>query len=504
MAIEYIENQPWIFQERNETQECKKDEDVCNLIADGDGIFWQVIATPCEGAVLCDPDFGSALGNLVTNGDFAGSAAGWTLGATWTYADEHVTTDDTVSSALSQTIASGLNEDECYVLAFTISNYVSGQLNPVLGGTGGTVVSGNGTHRQVIVAGATDVLQLFSLGNPNEFSLDDVQLYSLGVCWCPDNGNLYSVSDPTGLLCHVPGVETTITQVGVTPPIVTGNRYRVRVTISDSSAGSVSFIVGAAATTTDFEGNGTHTDYVTADGNNNFEIVMSSDFDGCITDVLVAEMPSSINMGVVDLDGNLMQDLTAYVSSDDDRYTLAVNTDDFTFDYGCYKLFHLDPCDGDADPITSNCFNYRATHPGTRLIKALDRNETDPAVRYSYGFKWNGVTFYLQQRVECHFRKPGRETASNTDRFSTGRHFRSYAEKSKKWELAIIGLDETQHDCMDTMWGCALVDIDGTYYFAEYEEYRPDWDEAGYNVRADIAIEVSRRDDVIFSDNCNR
>lgn len=501
MGIRVILNQPWYFGERPETQDCKKDDPSCNKIADGDDIFLQFETDPCDSPILCDSDFTAVTGNLVTNGDFEGSASGWTLGATWTYADGKVTSDDTVASNLSQNISGGLNQDECYVLIFTVSDYVAGTLTPILGGISGTSVTANGTYREVIVAGASSSLIFAATGNPNEFSLDNVQVYSLGFCWCPDNGNLYSSSEQPGLLCHIPGAETILTQVGVVPPVVTGRLYRVRITVSDSSAGGVHAIVGAAAVSDETTGNGTFTSYVLADGNNNFEIVMSSDFDGCITDVLVAEMPTQVNVGVVDLDGNLVQDLTFYTSYNDDRINLEVNTSDFSFDYGCYRLYYADPCEVYPEPITSNCFSWRATHPGTKLIRATD---TEGDLRFSYDFRWETTTFYLQQRVEANFRRPSRDTKSNTDRFSTGRHFRSYAEKSKRWELVIVGLDETQHDCMDTMWGCRVVEIDEIQYFSDYDEYSPLWDELGVENIADVKIEVTRRDDVIFSDNCNR
>lgn len=502
--IEVIPNQPWIFEDRPETTDCKKTDPACNKIADGDDIYIQFKTDACGSPLLCDQDFGSAIGNLVTNGDFNGSAAGWTLGATWSYnADHYMDSNDTVGSFLTQSIPA-INEDECYVVVFTVTNYVSGTLTPQVGGVGGTGVTANGVYRQVIVAGNSGELRFAATGNPNEFSLSNVQLYSMGACWCPDNGNLYSTANQVGLFCHVPGSETTITQVTVTPPIIISHLYRVQITVSNRTAGFVYAIVGTSTQSEHFVGNGSFTDYVLADGNNNFQIVMSSDFDGCITDVLVYEFPTSVNMGVVDENGDLVQDLTAYGQYRDNRVTLHVNTSDFSFDHGCYRFFYADPCEMAPEPVISNCFSWQEEHPKTRYVTAIDRSDTDPDTRYSYGFQWYQNTFYLIQRVECNFRRPGKNTKANTGRYSTGVRFRSYAEKAKHWELVIVGLDETQHDAMDTMWGCKNIEIDGVGYFSDYDEYNPLWDELGAENIADVKIEVTRKDDIIFSDNCNR
>lgn len=505
MALEFIPNQPFIFTDRNETQDCKNSDSPCVLLQDGDNIYVQALLTPCEeGSILCDSDFGGEEGDAVANGNFLTSAAGWTLGATWSYnAGGWVVVTGAGSTSLSQVIADTINEGNCYTVFFRVLNYVSGSITPSLSSVLGTSVNADGSYMQVITAGAANEVLAFIPTAGASLSITDIQLFDMGACWCPDNGNIYHTDTSVeSAMCHIPGLDTILTQVGVTPPIINGERYKVQITITGSSAGSVHVIVGAAAVSVDFVGNGDFTDYVTADADDAFAIFFSSDFDGCVTQVIVEEMASDIDFGVVEIDGSSVQELNGFAQYIDDRVIFTFNTSDFNFTHGCYKFFINEPCEGLF--FYSNCFNWQSVHAGTRQIIAIDREASDPTLRYSYGFLWFGTSFYLVQRVFLHFRKPSYDTRSVHDRFSTGRHFRSYAEKSKKWELAIEGLSEDQHDCMNVMWGCLLIDIDGTYYFTRDEEYVPLWDDVGHKIKADVKINVTRRDDVIFSDNCNR
>lgn len=502
MAIQFIENQPFIFEAPNEYQSCKKDESRCALIQDGDEIYVQMKQTPCTGELLCDTDFqDGTLGDLVTNGDFEGSASGWTISAgEWIYDGTNDQIDYlsvTGTSTLSQTIAEGLVEDECYTLHFTIGNWVSGSLTPSLGGTAGTAVNANGTYHQVITAGAgTDLV--FNPGGAGQYSLDDIQLYRTGFCWCPDNGY---VTTGEGNLCHVNGLATTVTQVGILPAITSGNLYQVAVTVSGRSAGLVRLLLGTAASD-DFEANGTYTDYVIADANNAFSIYFDADFDGCITDVSVMEMETGHIFTITDQDQVGVIGVTGYASYTDDRIILNFPITDLAINKGCYLIKATDGCD--AEVYYSNCFNYKASHPGTRQVIATDYITGGVTTRYSFGFMWLTTSFYLIQRLYLNFRRPTSNSKSVTDRFSTGEHFKSYVERSKQWELAVESLDETAHDCLDIQTQLKDWSIDGVKYHRHDEEYAPSWDEGGYNTLADVKLNVSRKTEVLFSDNCNR
>lgn len=505
MGLSFIDNQPWIFQDRNEYQTCQKDEPVCNLIADGDEVFFQFKNDPCGASLLCDTDFSGEGGDVISNGAFESSGAGWTFaGPEWAYNAGGYMDVVTVGTQplLSQSISGGINDGNCYIVRYTILNYVSGSITPILAGTSGTPVSADGTYSEVFTAGIVDELLSFSPDVNSEMSITDIQLYDMGACWCPDNGNLYHPPTGTNMMCHIPGAETVLTQVNTIPPIVNGKYYKIQITISGSTAGTVHYIVGAAAVSTDFSGNGSFTDYVFADGDDNFAIVFSSDFDGCVTDILVYEMTTDIDFGVVQLNESAVQELSAYLTFVDNYVFVNFDTSAFSFDHGCYRLVVGDPCS--MEFYYSNCFNWQASFPDTRQVIAIDRVSTDPSSRYSFGFYWLSTNFYLVQRVGLNFRRPSKETKFSDDRFSTGSRFKSYAEQSKKWELAIEHLDETKHDCMALQWQCKSVSIDGVEYFTQDEEYNPLWDDNNYLPYADVKINVTRKQDVIFADNCNR
>lgn len=643
MGLEFIPNQPWTFESRNEYQHCKRTDSACNLIADGDQIFLQMKNVPCGGSLLCDTDFSGEEGDLVVNGNFQQNDDGWTSSSPeWTYNSLGYMDILTTGSQpiMFQSVAGGVTDGHCYVVRFTILNYVSGSITPYVGGVAGTPVSANGEYGQVIIPGSLDELISFSPDLNSEMSITGIQLYDMGFCWCPDNGQLFHLPTGENKMCHIPGAQTILTQVGVTPPIVNGSRYQVKITISGSTAGTVHYILGAAAVSIDFAGNGTFTDYVIADGDDNFQIAFSSDFDGCITGIDVEKLTDDYGATIIDSDGNFVFDLSPYFIYNKGYVFLVFDTSIFDFSHGCYRLSIVDPCayqssfnyitNGDfsananwfgscyfgtwftgseaegvatgsvctptelvqsnlnglvtgvkyiarvkyksnfvdagnnirfdvcgttvanlspttsyqqftsipfeitnpanqirfhfdygnitagnsitiddveifaVTPDVSNCFNWQTEHSGTRLIKAIDRISTDPSDRYSFGFYWPGTVFFLQQRVLLDFRKPVKNSKFVSDRYSTGKYYKSYVEQSKRWEMLIRDLDETQHDAMAVMLQCKSWSIDGVEYFNHDEEYDPTWDEKGYNNTADVKQAVSRLQDVIFADNCNR
>lgn len=51
---------------------------------------------------------------------------------------------------------------------------------------------------------------------------------------------------------------------------------------------------------------------------------------------------------------------------------------------------------------------------------------------------------------------------------------------------------------------CRSITIDGTEYFTQDEEYVPIYDENGFQTITSVKMLVTRKQDVLFSDNCAR
>lgn len=113
-------------------------------------------------------DLGS---ELTTNGTFTTDTS-WTKGAGWTISAGKANASS-ASSDLSQdiTVTNGLT----YEVTYTISNYSTGNVTPVVAGTSGTARSANGTYAEVITAGAgTSPRLLFTGASSFSGSIDNV------------------------------------------------------------------------------------------------------------------------------------------------------------------------------------------------------------------------------------------------------------------------------------------------------------------------------------------
>lgn len=505
--MDFIDNQPLIFKDRNEYQLCKKTDTRCALMQPGDKVCVQFKNAPCDDTnLVCDNQFAVLnSGNKVSNGDFVGGSTGWTVGGTWSYVNGvmHAESPDTASS-LIQTLAEPLVEDGCYLLKFTVSNYVDGDLLVELGGTPLALISANGEYSYLIVTDASDDDLSFTASPPADFDLDNVQVYYLGPCWCADNGNISPAG--TAGFCHIPGAETIVSQV--TPPLTGGTFYKVNISIRNMTTGQVRVRTGFPIQTVAFTTNGDHIDYVAA-GGTDLSIWMSSDFDGCIIDVGAVAYNRSNEFYLVDEDDNEVFDFSSDVIYYQDRmffcFDLADIRDgaDQPFAYGCYRIKVVDFCT--STEYFSNCISYKEEFPGTRQIIANDWITGDyNSFRYAHGFVWVSDLFTLTQRMDINFRRATQKTLFDGDRFSTGERYKSYSEQSKWWEMAVLSLSETEHDCLALQVQLRDWSIDGISYYTEDEEYSPDHDARGYNTISNVRLLVTRKTGITFSDNCSR
>lgn len=111
----------------------------------------------------------------VSNGTFTGSAAGWTLGAAWTY-NANAVDKGAGSDSLSQTTATAPETGRAYVVRYTVSNYtVGGLLTIGFGGaTTSRTISAAGTYVDIITATA-DVGDLtFTTVDAARWTIDNV------------------------------------------------------------------------------------------------------------------------------------------------------------------------------------------------------------------------------------------------------------------------------------------------------------------------------------------
>lgn len=113
--------------------------------------------------------------DLVTNGTFTGSAAGWTVDAVaWTYNANAVDKDADGVGTVHQTLAHTIGKK--YLVTFTITGWTIGSVTPSLGGVDGVAVSANGTYYQIITPTTAGDLT-FTPSSVARFTLDTVSVY---------------------------------------------------------------------------------------------------------------------------------------------------------------------------------------------------------------------------------------------------------------------------------------------------------------------------------------
>ncbi len=138
---------------------------------------------------------------LVTNGGFTGSAAGWVLGTGWAYsADTMVKNVDGIGTC-SQTVPIVVGKR--YRLNFWISGFTVGTVTPSIGGFTGTARGANGHYKEIFVASSTADLA-FTPTNTARFTLDTVSVQEVtgyeGLGWQFDGvDDVVNVTDAASL-----------------------------------------------------------------------------------------------------------------------------------------------------------------------------------------------------------------------------------------------------------------------------------------------------------------
>lgn len=175
----------------------------------------------------------------------------------------------------------------------------------------------------------------------------------------------------------------------------------------------------------------------------------------------------------------------------------ALAGDHYEFVNAFYKIYpyHLD--------YTSNCFNYRADHPCSKVIYAVPHNDL--------GFNTDNCPFAIQQRfrivrITPHYLVQGSDFIS-----SDGTRYLVSGTMQKVSVLLFDYMDEISHDVVAAILmsrtiyiGDTVLNInnDGIRYFALAQNYTPEWEKNGKLNLAMGRIEIIEYDQVKFSTNC--
>ena len=264
----------------------------------------------------------------VTNGDFA-TDSDWNLGSGINISGGSVNFTGVPNANINQN--AGLSTGKTYKIVFTISNYVSGDIDYNVGGaTRQGAISGNGTYTDYVVS-STGQLLYFQSDQTLGFtgSIENVSVREVGQDW--EFGTGWSIAD--NKVVAVSGTASKLRQTNN----LNGKSAKVTFTVSDYSSGILLVDFGSTSSPT-INANGDYVFYGTYD-QNNFEIYKSSNFIGSITNISVKEVGQNwdlqsewsigTNKAIYDnsSSGNLTQSFTWQVGK---RYKITFDIGDFT------------------------------------------------------------------------------------------------------------------------------------------------------------------------------
>jgi len=260
--------------------------------------------------------FGSAFIGSIDNVSIKEVGQDWTLAENWTIdqANSKATSDGSQSSNVSLKQANslmGLSAGKQYKVQFTISDYVSGVINPHVRGNQSGNVQGNGIKTSYIIAGSgSDGINLFAgstfAGSVTNITVREVaQNWTLGAGTTIENG-----------VANITVASSGSSPLGQSGSLTVGKTFKVSFTISNYSSGSIAF--SNLSPTTYRNSNGTHT-LIGVGAGGDF-LFFSSGFVGSIDNVVVQELKSDAT--------NLMLNAGAYQSAN----PLITSTNSMEFD----------------------------------------------------------------------------------------------------------------------------------------------------------------------------
>jgi len=131
---------------------------------------------------------------LLSNGGFTGSAAGWTLGEDWSYQTNDVDKDADGLTTLSQD-PGVITAGKLYALTYRVTALSAGTFTASLGGVNGTQRTATGKYTDYILATSAAGVA-FTPSDTARFTLDDISLME-SVRWAVLNdpqGNALSIT----------------------------------------------------------------------------------------------------------------------------------------------------------------------------------------------------------------------------------------------------------------------------------------------------------------------
>lgn len=494
MPIEFIPNQPVVFEHPIGTFPCLNNDDKVYgpLMQSGDEMCIQWKLGAC-GTPLCEP-------NMVLDPIGADELASWTATGGWSSTgSDNLTFDGTSNQGggayYAEQTVTGLTVGTVYRLNFDVNIYngifdTKIDVNAQLFKTFDSI----GNYETYFIATSSSMIITFYNENKTYSAADSVEIENLSLqqytsCWVDalESSNAgwsydYDAVTQQGRFCSN---ENANSLFNTNAFINTANYHGISLVISNCTQGGVEvYIDGGFTPIGTTSGNGLFSYYGVPTG---ADLIFGKvgNFDGCISQVTVNDygVINDYDITFESQDSTAVSDpvnATVY----DDRLVWCGTINGLSWDTvppTCAQLYVkiYDPCD-DVTHTSVNAINYNsAGHDCTKFVEAWNDG-------YAFGFYFGDVNapdFKLKQRLRVLAFNPVYRNSGEEYLYSSGQTVRSYAQSQKARTAWFDYCDEYAHDTIRTQLLSQKLTIEGVSFYFPTEDYEPEWNDRGrYNL----------------------
>jgi hypothetical protein len=350
MGYVFNNNQPVVFNYDNGFCGTIQRE-YCILKENNDRISTQFKLAPLTVNQTINPTF-TPSAEKMTNYSFTGSATGWTLTGGWGYGINNVATitAGTVSQAVPGIVANksyyiemvfeptaygaspnmtlsigGTTSSNLGTLAVSQLYYASGYFNAT--NTNNLIVTNNGDWRGIIYS-----ISVKEVGwNVGINGFNWINTVPVTVDWVVSNKAQHTQGNTTVLFIQFLNYIYNLT---------VGDTYKIVVTVTDVTEGSVGvYLGGTLVGTIDQNGVYIYTGTVTSGSGQTFYFAPTSNFNGSIDNLYAYKIPDNFDIGVFDLDDNFIKLVpSSEITQVGDWVYVETSGSDLSLAEGCYRL----------------------------------------------------------------------------------------------------------------------------------------------------------------------
>ena len=505
MATEFLPNQPVVFTDYSQQGLNNDTTEWSVLLQQNDSLCIQQKLISSVSTIVCElSDLGSEL--FTTFNTFG---AGWTKALGIELYNHGGTSNSSVSNS---GVAFATEEYHWYQITFEVTTVAGGTVTPYfsnysVGDTWtGTSVNTLGFHTQYIqckISGET--CSFYATGS---ITITNISFKSVGDCFL-NTWNSWT-QDEAGKLCHITGNINPIQTNLLSAPLIDQSYYKIIVTISGRTQGTLNVASDTITNQPLCSGNGTFTRYLAPNSGFDEQLYLTpdNDFDGCISDVLIQRIENANYFRIVNQNNVAVSDIYDINASSNaviiynDRISWCIQFNNvlsggspIALPTGCYKILYYDPDSGFSYSTNNISYNATTSYEKTKMFYGYCEGE-------GFGFIFGDAGFNLYQRLPILQINPKYEIEADEYVTSQGVRSNSTVRKDKLKTLWVDYIDEIAHDAFSTLINCDEVLMDSVEVYFPINDYEPEWNENQKYNTAQVKLDFKFNPASLYNKTC--